>query len=88
VVLSPALKVLAVADELRTVAMMDGDAMIGRDLFELFPDVPDAPMGASALKSSLKRVVDTRRPDVMPLTTYGLMRPKAEGGGYIDKNLC
>jgi signal transduction histidine kinase len=85
VVLSPELKVLAVTDELRSIAMMDSDAMIGRDLFELFPDDPDAPMGANTLKRSLKQVVDTRRPDVMPLTKYGLKRPEAEGGGYVDK---
>src|SRR4029077_7263690 len=42
---------------------------IGRGLFEVFPDNPDDPAatGTSNLRASLERVLETRRPDTMPV---------------------
>src|ERR1700722_1700329 len=50
---------------------------IGRGLFEVFPDNPDDPSatGTSNLRASLDRVLETRRPDTMPVQKYDIRRP-------------
>jgi signal transduction histidine kinase/CheY-like chemotaxis protein len=47
---------------------------LGRGLFEVFPDNPDDPevTGTSNLRASLKRVLETRRPDTMAVQKYDI----------------
>jgi PAS domain-containing protein len=49
-----------------------GTSIIGRWLFEVFPDNPDAAdvNGVSAVRQSLLNVLRTRAPDVMPMVRY------------------
>ena len=58
--------------------------VIGRGLFEVFPDNPDDPAadGVSNLRSSLERVIATKKPDGMPTQKYDIRRPDSEGGGF------
>jgi signal transduction histidine kinase len=47
---------------------------LGRGLFEVFPDNPDdaGATGTSNLRSSLDRVISTRKPDTMPVQKYDI----------------
>jgi signal transduction histidine kinase/DNA-binding response OmpR family regulator len=48
--------------------------ILGRGLFEVFPDNPDDPSatGSSNLRASLERVLKTRQPDTMPVQKYDI----------------
>jgi len=64
---------------------------LGRGLFEVFPDNPDDPAatGTSNLRASLDRVLQTRRPDTMPVQKYDIRRPDGhfEARYWSPKNL-
>ena len=64
--------------------MTHRDRIIGRGLFEVFPDNPDDPAasGVSNLRASLARVLQFRRPDAMAVQKYDIRRPASEGGGF------
>jgi signal transduction histidine kinase len=53
------------------------EQILGRSLFEVFPDNPDdaAASGASNLRASLDRVVATRAPDTMAVQRYDIRGP-------------
>jgi signal transduction histidine kinase/DNA-binding response OmpR family regulator len=53
---------------------------LGRGLFEVFPDNPDDPAatGTSNLRASLDRVLQTRRPDTMPVQKYDIRGPEGD----------
>lgn len=48
------------------------DDIVGRDIFDAFPDNPDQVDGdgVSKVRASMLRVLQTRRPDVMPIQRY------------------
>ncbi|AMN40478.1 two-component hybrid sensor and regulator [Rhodoplanes sp. Z2-YC6860] len=56
------------------------DAIVGRPLFEVFPDNPDDPSatGILNLKASLKRVLAEGQPDAMAVQRYDVRRPDGE----------
>ena len=61
-------------------------AILGRGLFEVFPDNPDdlTATGVSNLSDSLERVLRDKAPDAMAVQKYDIRRPEAEaeGGGF------
>ena len=63
---------------------LDRDAMIGRPIFEVFPDNPDTPAaaGTSNVRASLERARQTGRPDTMPLQRYDVQGPD---GAWTEK---
>ena len=63
------------------------ESIIGRPLFEVFPDNPsiDDPGGSQALRASLERVVASGQPDRMPVVRYDVRRPASEGGGFEER---
>lgn len=68
-------RVAAVTDEFAHSVKLDRDAMLGRRLFDLIPDDPDAPDvdGMRNLRASLQRVETLRTADVMNLQRYPVM---------------
>lgn len=60
------------------------DELIGRGLFEAFPDNPDdvGATGVANLRASLERVLATRQPDAMPVQKYDIPRPE---GGFEER---
>jgi len=61
-----------------TLATRDGpDGIVGRGLFEAFPDPPDDPhaTGERNLRASLERAIATGAPDAMPVQPYAIRRP-------------
>lgn len=61
--------------------------ILGRGIFEVFPDNPNDPNadGVRNLKASLRRVVQTRTPDTMAVQKYDIRRPESEGGGFEER---
>lgn len=84
--MSPDLEILAVSDAFVTVSLVARDALIGRQLFDAFPDNPDSgDSGSRNLRASLERVRRHLVPDVMPVQRYDVQRPAAAGGGFEER---
>jgi signal transduction histidine kinase/ActR/RegA family two-component response regulator len=83
-VLDPEFRIVAVSDAYLAATMTERDAILGRGIFDVFPDNPDDPAadGVSNLRSSLERVRERRAPDAMAVQKYDIRRPAEEGGGF------
>jgi PAS domain S-box-containing protein len=86
-VLAPDLTILAASNAYARATLTEPAAMIGRDLFEVFPDNPDDPAasGVSNLRASLDRVLALKRPDAMPIQRYDIRRPDTAGDGFEER---
>ncbi|HEV3257379.1 MAG TPA: ATP-binding protein, partial [Gemmataceae bacterium] len=87
-VLTPDLIIVAVSDAYLRATMTAREQILGRGLFEVFPDNPDDPTatGVRNLRASLESVLLHRTADVMPVQKYDIRRPKAEGGGFEERH--
>lgn len=83
-VLAPDLTIVAVSDAYLRATMTRRSDIVGRPLFEVFPDNPEDPgaLGEANLRASLARVLATGRADTMPVQKYDIRRPEAEGGEF------
>ncbi|HEV3399104.1 MAG TPA: histidine kinase dimerization/phospho-acceptor domain-containing protein, partial [Actinomycetes bacterium] len=83
-VLDPELVIVAVTDAYLRDTMTVREEVLGRGLFEVFPDNPDDPeaTGEHNLRASLDRVRRDLVPDTMAVQQYDIRRPQAEGGGF------
>ncbi len=86
-VLTPDLTIIAVNDAYLRATKTQRDCIVGRPLFEVFPDNPDDPAteGARNLRASLEMALTTARPDTMPVQKYDIRRPDSEGGGFEER---
>src|SRR5689334_3027345 len=85
--LSPDLTIVGVNQCYLQATMTKRDEIVGRELFEVFPDNPNDPAadGVRNLRASLQRVLTHKRPDRMPLQHYDIRRPETEGGGFEER---
>ena len=86
-VLDPQLVIVAASDAYLAATMTERDEVIGRGVFEVFPDNPDDPSteGVRNLRASLTRVLRERVPDAMSVQKYDVQRPETEGGGFDER---
>jgi signal transduction histidine kinase/CheY-like chemotaxis protein len=86
-VLSPSLQIVAVSDAYLQATMTKREDIIGRGLFEVFPDNPDDPQatGVLNLHASLMRALKRKEPDAMAVQKYDIQRPVQEGGGFEER---
>ena len=86
-VLTPSLTIVAVSDAYLDATMTERETLIGRDLFEVFPDNPEDPnaTGVRNLSASLERVLRDGVPDTMAVQKYDIRRPESEGGGFEER---
>ncbi len=86
-VLTPDLKIVAVSDAYLQATMTTREAILGRSLFDVFPDNPDDPAasGVHNLSTSLQNVLKNCAADVMAVQKYDIRRPEAEGGGFEER---
>jgi PAS domain S-box-containing protein len=61
--------------------------IIGRGVFEVFPDNPDDPhaSGVQNVRASLREVLATRATHTMPAQKYDIRRPADQGGGFEER---
>ena len=73
-VVTPALTIVAVNEAYLRAVKGTRDRLIGRYLFEVFPDNPSDPgaTGVRNLRASLERVMAIRAPDIMPVQKYDI----------------
>ena len=83
-VLDPELRIVAVSDAYLAATMTKREEIVGRDIFDVFPDNPDDPgaTGVRNLRASLERVRQRCAPDTMAVQKYDIRRPAEEGGGF------
>ncbi|MGB9236235.1 MAG: ATP-binding protein [Terriglobales bacterium] len=86
-VLSPDLTILAASDAYLAATMTSRQTILGRHLFEVFPDNPNDPAatGVRNLQASLNRVLRNRTQDAMAVQKYDIQRPADEGGGFEER---
>ena len=79
--LSPQFYILAVSDAYLESTLTQRQAIVGRYVFEVFPDNPYAPTANAVhnLKASLERVLETKQPHQMSLQHYDVPHPEAPG---------
>lgn len=78
----PGFTIVGVSDEYVRATLTRREDILGRPVFEVFPDNPDTPDANSTanLSRSLRRVVEARASDVMAIQRYDV--PSAEGEGF------
>lgn len=86
-VLHPDLTIVAVSDAYLRATMTRREEILGRGLFDVFPDNPDDPSatGTRNLRASLQQVIQNRAPDPMAVQKYDIRRPESEGGGFEER---
>lgn len=86
-VLSPTFQIVAVSDAYLKATMTRREDIIGKALFEVFPDNPNDPQasGVKNLSASLNRVLKNMTADTMPVQKYDVRRPASEGGQFEER---
>lgn len=76
-VLTPDFKIVAASDAYLKATMTQREQLLGRGLFEMFPDNPQEPAatGTANLRASLARVLQTAATDTMAIQRYDVRRP-------------
>lgn len=76
-ILSADCTIVAVSDAYLRATMTTREQIIGRHLFDVFPDNPDDPhaTGETNLRASLARVLSSRRTDAMEILKYDVRHP-------------
>ena len=79
--------IVAVSESYLKATMTKRESILGRGLFEVFPDNPDDPSatGVANLRASLNRVVEDHTPNTMAVQKYDIQRPESEGGGFEER---
>ena len=86
-ILTPDLTIAAVNEAYLTATMTKREDIVGRGLFEVFPDNPEdaAATGVRNLRASLDRVRERLAPDTMAVQKYDIRRPESAGGGFEER---
>jgi PAS domain S-box-containing protein len=86
--LTPDFTIVGVTDAYLRATMTKREEIVGRALFDVFPDNPHDPAatGVANLRASLERVLTHRRPDTMAVQKYDIRRPDSEGGGFEERH--
>lgn len=86
-VLSPDLRIVAVSDGYLHATMTRREEIIGRGMFEIFPDNPQdlQATGVRNLSASLHRVLRDRVADPMPVQKYDIRKSEGEDGGFEER---
>ncbi|WP_207906558.1 PAS domain S-box protein [Methylomonas methanica] len=80
-ILNPKLEIVAVSNAYTRATLTRREDILGKTMFQIFPDNPDDPTaeGQRNLRASLQHVLQTGKPDTMPIQKYDIPRPDGEG---------
>ncbi len=83
-ILTPDLKIVSASGAYLKATMTKREDLVGRGVFEAFPDNPDDPgaNGTSRLRASFDRVRQTAQADTMAIQKYDIRRP---GGTFEER---
>lgn len=82
IVLDIAFTIVAVNEAHLKATLTTRDGVLGRNLFDVFPENPGESEGAGSLRASLMRALSTAKPDQMPILRYDV---KAADGGFEER---
>jgi len=84
---APRYTIVALSDAYARATHTDREAILGRGLFEVFPENPADAQAESMrnIGASLERVIRTRAPDALALQKYDIRRPSDEGDGFEER---
>ena len=79
--------ILAASDAYLRATLTQREHIVGRGLFDVFPDNPDdaSADGTHNLRASLRRSIAQRAPDTMAVQKYDIRLPDSEGGGFTER---
>ena len=80
-------RIVGVSEAYLQATMTRREAILGRGLFEVFPDNPADPAatGVRNLRESLERVILHRKPDAMAVQKYDIRKPEEDGGAFEER---
>src|SRR4028119_310944 len=83
----PKFTIVAVTNAYLQATMTQREEIVGRGIFEVFPDNPSdlTANGVQNLQSSLEVVIQSQASDVMPFQKYDIPRPNSQGGGFEER---
>lgn len=86
-VLDKEFTIIAASNNYLQATMVTREQIIGKNIFEVFPDNPEDPQatGVSNLNDSLTRVLINKTHDTMAIQKYDIRRPSEQGGGYEER---
>jgi len=79
--------IVAASDAYLRATLTEREEIVGRGLFEVFPDNPDdqTATGTSNLRASLQRALASGAADTMAVQKYDIRRPDSAGGGFEER---
>jgi len=85
-VMTPQWTIVAVSDAYLRATRSKREHVVGRHALQAFPENPadSQRVNARTIIESMQRVVDSGRPDVLPIQRYDLAIPESEGGGFEE----
>jgi PAS domain S-box-containing protein len=85
--LTPDHRIAEVSDAFLRVTMTAREQILGRDLFDVFPDDPNdpEPKGSATLREALARVRKEKRTQQLPVQRYPIRRPADQGGEFEER---
>jgi signal transduction histidine kinase len=86
-ILTHELHIAAASDAYLHATRTRREEILGRYIFEVFPDNPGDPAasGVTNLRRSLELVLERQRADSMAVQKYDIVRPDADGGGFEER---
>ncbi|WP_061248285.1 hybrid histidine kinase/response regulator LvrA [Leptospira alstonii] len=86
-ILLPDLRIAAVSESYLKATNTKRDEILGRGIFDVFPDNPSDPNadGAGNLHDSLMLVLKDKASNTMAVQKYDVRRSEADGGGFEEK---
>lgn len=87
VILDAELTIVDVSDAYTRATMTLREEMVGKTMFEVFPDNPgdSAADGINNLRASLLRVLKSAAPDTMAVQRYDVRKPQEQGGCFEER---
>ena len=84
IVITPDFTIVAANEARLRATMTTREDIIGKNLFDVFPDNPDdvGATGERNLRASLARVLERAQPDAMPIQKYDIPHPQ---GGFEER---
>jgi PAS domain S-box-containing protein len=85
--LTPDFRIIEVSNAYLRATMTLREDILGREVFQAFPDDPNDPQanGTTKLRESLTRVLAEKRPHAMAVQRYPIRRPASEGGQFEER---
>ena len=83
----PTYTIIGVSNAYAEATLTKREEILGRGLFEVFPDNPDDPeaTGVANLHASLRQVLTTAAAHAMAVQKYDIPRPAELGGGFEER---